>query len=237
MTSEIDLIGAILRLAGIEVVPQLPPPSAPFRVVDRRGVARKVNLSSSKRRDVAQVPGVMLHQMGVELGLTRRQIDAAGGDPIEALIQRAMRLPYHVVFLLCGVVVLNHDFALRTSHGNGGNDCVGVGVEGLYPMTEATRTSRHTPAAKAIEGARAALRLAVRILRDAGARDLELRAHRQYAAKPADPGGEIWSQAGLVVAWDEGLTVDYGLAAGSGKPIPRSWDAAATHAENGAPLT
>lgn len=245
MTNDLDLVGSVLRLFRIEVVPNLPPAqpvpadsgAVPIRVVDRRSVVRKVNLSSSKPRDVSKIPAVMLHQMGVELGLTKRQIAAAGGDVIEALIQRAMRQPYHVVGLLCGVVVINHDFALRTSHGDAGNDAVGVGIEGLFPMSPATREARHTSPARAVEVARVALREAVHILRQSGADDLELRAHRQYDAKPADPGGELWAQAGLVVAGELGLTVDYELAVMSGRPIPNTWDPAATHNETGAVLT
>lgn len=179
---------------------------------------------------------VVVHQFDVELGLSPRQLEAAGGDTEEALIRRALDLPYHVVALRCGVVVLVHDVELRTYHAGHGNGGIGLGIEGTYPTLAAQRTPAHTPIEAVAEASRVALREAVRQIAAPGKR-IELQAHRQWSGmRGRDPGEEIWRTL-RPVADELGMVVDpeRHYVPKQGLPIPREWDDRGRHDLTGRP--
>lgn len=209
-------------------LPRIPVPRLPeLQIVDRRDVERP--------RDVSRGPApgrvVVMHQLDCVLDVVEYQVRAAGGDPLEAKLRRAMETPYHVLGLLPGVVLLNHPARLRTSHANGGNGGVGVGIEGRYPTLASGTLDRRTPIADAVEVGREALRRAVAlVITEHGPGPVEVQAHRQWrAGRTRDPGEEIWREIVLPIVAELKLVVDYARRGGTGRPIPRAWDPAATH--------
>lgn len=236
----LEAIANQLRQAlGIDIIPALEPrhectagdPRCWGAVVDQRHVVRAYEGLATPRLP-SSVTGIMVHQLGCQLGVSKRQLQAAAGDPRLALQHRVLRLPYHVVGLLCGDVIRNHPVTRYTYHGNGGNRfTVGVGIEGLYPGRETTRTAKHTDLHRAVMVGRAALAEAERMLRESGITGLiTVHAHRNFAAKrAADPGDGIWRE---VVGWGIehlSLVPDLDLRMGTGQPIPVEWDAASRY--------
>lgn len=207
--------------------------------------------------DVAQKIGVEAHITAVAFGTTARArrfwatqirdevvtdwrrfaVGAPGnGGEIEhaarrmALHQRFWRVPYHFVALLNGDVLYNNQITRHTYHGNGGNGAlVGVSLEGNYPGLERNRKAKHNGYdAHTIETGRAALRLAVEHSRKAGAPIEKLYAHRQYSKnRRGDPGEGWWKEIGIPVSETLGLERVVRYAHGTGRPIPRQWDALA----------
>lgn len=227
--SEVALVDAGLQLLGVD----LRPPRRPrVEVVDRRHVDRPRRIS----RGPAPGRAVVVHQLDCELDLVDYQVAAAGGDPLEALLQRAMGLEYHVVALGCRVVLLNHPHWMRMSHAGAGNGGVGLGIEGRFPTRARDDLDRRTPIRDVVEVGREALRRAVSLaagITHDGHLDVagvEVQAHRQWAAdRGRDPGEEIWREVVLPVVAELGLRVDYERRGDGGLPIPREWDPAATH--------
>lgn len=223
----------LLRFLGIERLPTFAR-TGQVRVVDRRAAPKRKLDAAPGRRPAEQVRAVVAHQFDDELGLTERQIRAAGGDVEEALIRRACDTPYHVVGLRCGVVVLVHDVTLRTYHAGHGNGGIGLGIEGSFPTLARQREPKHTPIEMVAETARVALRDAARLIAAPGKR-LELQAHRQWSGmRVRDPGEELWRTL-RPVADELGMVVDPELrySPEKGLPIPREWDEQARYDLNG----
>jgi hypothetical protein len=243
MTTGTNLFEIIRQVTGWSMVPpvEVAPVAVPaplVTVIDRRGIVRPVELSPvdrvvdgkrirTSRRDILETRTVLLHQMDCELGIASYQLKAAGGDMLEARIQRAMNLPYHDVILRGNILVRNHPYTVRTAHAGLGNSAVGIGVEGKYPLVASKRTAKHTDLGLVVHAARRAVELAVAELRGPSGRAIGLQAHRQWSASRApDPGEEIWREVGLYAVERLGLVVDYELGR-KGLPIPREWDPSA----------
>lgn len=225
--SDLQLVDAGLTALGLSLRPPL---RRQLAVIDRRDVDRPRRISGGPP------PGriVVMHQLDCELAVTARQVAAADGDPLEALLRRAMNTEYHVVALACGVVLLNHPASLRMSHADRGNGGIGLGIEGRFPLRARDDMDDRTPIFDVLEVGREALRQAVAL---AGGGDVEVQAHRQWAGDRArDPGEEIWREVVLPVVAELGLRVDYELHQRGGRAIPRDWDPSATHDLVGAPL-
>lgn len=236
MIDGLVLSSLVLRWLGVEATPTIEHTDQ-VRVVDRRNVAKRKLDAASSRRSPSQVRAVVAHQFDCEFGLTARQIKRAGGDQVEALIQRAMDTPYHVVALRCGVVVLNHHADLHTYHAGHGNGGLGLGIEGSFPTLAAERTEKYTPIAAVEAVARLALREAVSMIEGPGKR-IELQAHRQWSgSRGRDPGEEIW-RALRPVADQLGMSIDPELAfrPQKGRPIPVEWDERARYDIKGRPV-
>lgn len=221
------ITSTILQWVGLELVPKLvlPRPGRAVRIVDRRAAPKvKLAISQPSPRPLRKVRSVVTHQLDVELGLRPYQIKEAGGDETEALIRRAMRLPYHVVALRCGVVLLNHEPTIRTSHAERGNDGIGVGIEGSFPTLAKDRTDKHTPIEAVADVAVVALREAVRLIAEPG-KTIEWQAHRQWSSgRTRDPGEELWRLL-RPVADELGLVMDpEPRRRQEGRPIPVEWD-------------
>lgn len=210
-------------------------------VIDRRHIDRPRDISPGP----APSRAVVVHQLDCELGLTDRQVGRADGEPLEALLQRAMGTPYHVLGLQVGVVLLNHPRELRTSHAGAGNGGIGLGLEGRFPLLAADDLDGRTPIYNVAEVGREALRWAVLLAAgwpdcdEDAIVDVEVQAHRQWSAGRArDPGEELWREVVLPVVAELGLRVDYDRRGGAGGlPIPRAWDPAARYDLSGRPAT
>lgn len=243
MSSGPNLFEIIRQIVGWSLVPPVEPtsqaPPVPLvTVIDRRNVERPVALSPVYRvvdgkrvrtamREVREVRAVMLHQLDCELGISKAQLAAAGGNMLEARVQRAMRLEYHDVVLRGNILVRNHPYTFRTAHGGPGNAAVGIGIEGSFPLLANQRTAKHTAVELVVHAARRAVELAVAELRGKGMRAIEIQAHRQWSRMRApDPGEEIWREVALFAAPAFGLPIDYELGQ-LGLPIPIEWDPAA----------
>lgn len=243
MSTGFDLLEFFRRVSGWSPIPLVIPSAPPVTVIDRRTVGRPIALSpiirviGEKRirtavRSLDEVSSVVLHQLDCELGISKSQLAEAGGDMLEARIQRAMRLPYHDVVLRGNIVVRNHPYTVRTAHGDRGNAGVGIGIEGRYPLLASGRTPKHTELALVIPAARRAVELAVIELRGAQPR-IEIQAHRQWSrARGPDPGEEIWRAVALHAVAALGLTVNYELG-DDGMPIPIEWDPSAHYTVTG----
>lgn len=145
-----------------------------------------------------------------------------------ALHERFWKVPYHVVSLSNGDILLNNDLPWYTYHGGKANrEMLGFCVEGLYPALKKNRRKRHTDFDDfMIETGQKGLRLEILKARESGASVRLIQPHRCYSRKRrGDPGEEIWREIVLPVAQDLSIDFDYELAVGGGRPIPREWDA------------
>lgn len=199
------------------------------RVVDMRHTApakiprSKVVGGRTVMRDPSTVTGIVLHQMGVELGVGPYRLRQAGGDPELAQMLRARDIPAHASTLIEGWVVAPHPLAAYLWHANGLNaTTLGLEVEGLYD-------GRKGPRRPSLE-TRMATRRALRWLVEQGrAEGMPLRwlwAHRQSSKKRrADPGAALWEVA-VNEAYSLGLETRPTDTVGDGRPIPVEWDPA-----------
>lgn len=149
-----------------------------------------------------------------------------------ALHERMCKISYHYAALLNGDRLKINAADLYTYHGNGANKrSIGLAVEGLFPGLEEKRAAKHNDLDDfLIETIRGLVRLAIMDAEAAGMPITQITAHRVYSGnRVADPGELIWEEVALWAIREFGLTVDYELQVGSGRPIPFEWDESALY--------
>lgn len=212
-----------------------PPPSKacvydPVRaVVDMRHTApRRIPRSLVVRgatvmREPSTITGVVIHQMGVELGVGPRRLLEAGGDADLAQMLRARDIPAHASVYREGWVVAPHPLAAYLHHANGLNaTTLGLEVEGLY---DGLSTGDRQPDQLTIDTARRALRWLVDTARAEGMPLEWLWAHRQSKrTRRADPGAGLWAALATYANEELGLVTRPDMVVGDGRPIPTEWD-------------
>lgn len=145
-----------------------------------------------------------------------------------ALWERYRRLGYHRIGGTNGDVIRNHPIALRTKHGNAGNDGVGWALDVGHnePLDDFM-----------VETGRASLRLAILDTFEAGPdRWITVVPHRVFSAmRLNDTNVYVWRNVVLSVVAElhEIARIDYELREGTGKPVPRSWDSSARYDDRG----
>jgi hypothetical protein len=192
--------------------------------------------------------GICVHQTATRFGTTktaRRKWELRGLehglDPLDAkawgnrmaLHERFWKVPYHVVSLQNGDVLLNNKLEHYTYHGGGANRLLyGWALEGNFPGLESQRKKKHdTLDDFLIETGRAGIRLLVKKARERGDDISLVLPHRSYECpgRAGDPGEAIWRE--IVIPETRSLQVfpDYERKHGTGLPVCVEWDAAATH--------
>lgn len=192
--------------------------------------------------------GICVHQTAVKFGTTRRSREkwkrrgvarsmvadsVVGWGNRMALHERFWKVPYHVVSLLNGDVLLNNRLEHWTYHGGGANRLLyGWAMEGSFPGLESGRKSKHHVLDDfTIETGRAGIRLLVEKARARGDEISLVLPHRTYKCpgRAGDPGEAIWRE--IVLPETKSLQVfpDYERRAGTGLPVPVEWDSDATH--------
>ncbi len=204
---------------------------------DRLGICvhqTSVKFGVSKKRVVVWERRLRDLQVGEEdrrlLGLTSDAVSKMNREKAArrmALHERFWKVPYHVVSLTNGDILLNNDLSWYTYHGGKANrSMLGFCLEGLYPGLKKNRRSRHTDFDEfTIETGQKGLRMLILKAREVGVDVQLIQPHRCYSSRRrADPGEEIWGEIVLPVARDLGVDCDYEFAIDSGRPICREWD-------------
>lgn len=196
-------------------------------------------------RDPTKVTGIVVHQTACEFGVSKRQIEEAGGDPVLAKHRRALNIAAHVTAFMTGKAVYANQLPWYVYHGNGFNAYTyGLEIEGLYcglkgnlrtvagDPKDVTKLTRAT-----IDAARTGITFLYERGRMLGSPLEWVYAHRQSSStRRSDPGQEIWEEVVLKYAVPVlGLKVNNDLVLpasnpknGPGYPIPREWDPSAT---------
>jgi len=206
------------------------------------GGKRKVRMKGTApvRRDLSKVDMIVVHQTGIEFGVSKIAIEKAGGDIELARAHRALDVACHAMAFRAGYFVAAHDFDVYVNHAgrfNAGSLC--LEIEGRYPgLRDDPYTLEREDLATTwggdpepltdatVQAAREALRWLVTEARKAGAPISKIASHRQTSdTRRADPGQEIWQRVVIDFAYAElGLTVVRDSPWQSGRPVPKEWD-------------
>jgi hypothetical protein len=147
-----------------------------------------------------------------------------------ALCERYKGLPYHRITSHAGDEILNHEFGLRTPHGNGGNRGVGWAID--VGRSEALNSAQ-------ISGGRVTLRRLILDVLDfvSDPGHVLVLPHRAFSPRRLpDPGPIVWRDIVRPVV-DEfparTVRIDYHYAEAGGRPVPLSWDPDAKYDDRG----
>lgn len=183
------------------------------------------HLADAKRYPRAwdKITAIVLHQTGCVMG--ERYARFIHGAPHYFVTRR-------------GVVIQIHPLDVMTGHANGLNPGgVGIEIDGMFCGVEGDASTFWRPkGSKAIpmhptpQQVDAALELCRWIVRDVrqhGGKVKHILAHRQSSGtRRSDPGSEIWQMVAMPIMLELGLDDGGdGFKTGSGRAIPREWDA------------
>ncbi len=189
----------------------------PAALIDRRKfAAQKHHGYATRRRSLAAVRGICLHQTGCHMGERPSRYDGMGA---------------HVAVTRNGQVIWLHDFTRRVVAANGWNDnTVSIEIDGLYCGVEGDAktvwdnpgTTQREAGQVLTEESTAAACDAVRwIVAATGA--TQIVAHRQASAsRRSDPGSAIWQAVAILMRDELGLVTPGKI--GDGREIPEAWD-------------
>ena len=191
-------------------------------------------------RDPAQIDTIVIHQTGVEFGVSKHAIKANGGDHSLALARRALDVASHTMAFRSGFFVASHPLSVYLNAAGRFNvrSC-SLEIDGRYPglmdnpSTLAREDLQTTWKGEPTELTEVTVDTACRALEwmvEEGARmGIEFKriaAHRQSSDnRLADPGEEIWKR--VVLGFAEpvlGLEVYRESPWRKGRPIPQAWD-------------
>jgi hypothetical protein len=191
-------------------------------------------------RDPKTIDTIVIHQTGIEFGVSQRAIAAAGGDAQLAKARRALNVACHVMAFRAGYFVAAHSLTDYVNHAGRLNArSVGLEIEGRYPglqddpttiAREDLTTTWGAAPSQLTDATVTAACLAINWLVERGRQGgMPLRkivAHRQSSSgRRADPGQEIWRRVVLDFAVEElGLVTVPKQRWGDGRPIPVEWD-------------
>lgn len=160
-----------------------------------------------RTRRLDEIDRVILHQTGVEFGVTARQVKEAGGDEREAHRRRFRKVPYHFVVTRFGELLWVHPLNRWTYHAGPVNrHTIGVAVEGRWD-------SRHkTQIDMVLTGV--LLGVANAQIREGLGREVPWSTHRQCSAnRPIDPGHVV-----VQAAMRGGARLDLRWTTNGGRP-------------------
>jgi hypothetical protein len=145
------------------------------------------------------------------------------------LLLRYHRAAYHGLASRRVGVVRNHLRTLRTSHGNGGNRGIGLAVD-----CDDAETA--LPDALVDAGIAMGVERGVEVHKATGETTVHV-GHRAWADdRRNDPGAVVWRQIVKPVVESLGpavAVIGYNTRAGTGLPIPKSWDPSALYDDRG----
>jgi hypothetical protein len=144
-----------------------------------------------------------------------------------ALHERFWTVPYHVVGLRNGDVLLNNHLTSYTFHGNFLNDeAIGLASEANLPGLAKNRNSKHTVTDEHwVMTNRRAFEVAYELAMNENMPIQGVRCHRQASnGRVGDPGEEYYRLILRPMAEKLKLTIDLDYKVGTGLPIPREWD-------------
>ncbi len=145
-----------------------------------------------------------------------------------ALHERFWKVPYHVVGLRNGDILLNNDFLSYTWHGNYINDeAIGLSAECNLPGLAKNRKSSHTKVSEFwVETNRKAFTVAYELGMEQNLPIKAVRCHRQASDRRlADPGEDYYRLVLRPMAEKHGLEIDLDyLHPKGGAKICRDWD-------------
>lgn len=172
------------------------PPVAPWRVSGGM-IDLTAGQVAPRTRSHSEVERVVLHQTAVEFGVSRRQLEAAGGDRTAARRQRFRRVPYHYLLTLDGELLKLHPLDAWTYHARGAPNRTSIGVccEGLFPRFERDRKPKPKHTMPRPEWAAQLALVELDVARILG-RKVPLVTHAQCSrVKRADPGEAVMRAA------------------------------------------
>lgn len=145
-----------------------------------------------------------------------------------ALLERYSGCAYHWIASRAVGSVRNHPAQLRTSHGNGGNRGMGWAID---------CGSKEALSPALVQAGHRSLAGCIFECHEASGEIVSVVPHRAFSKQRlGDTSGIVWGAVVLPVVAALGPTVcriDYDLAEGGGRPVPRSWDPSATHDDKG----
>lgn len=197
-------------------------PLAPIGVDfhDRRAYAAQSHHGYKvKRRSLASVTGICLHQTACMLGERVSRWDSVGA---------------HIGITRAGKVIWLHDFDRRVAHGNGWNaGTIGIEIDGLYAGVEGDistvwddpSTPRREEGMDLTPLTVAAALRTIRWIHGAVPGIRAVVAHRQSSlSRRNDPGEAIWREVALPMHAELSLSDGGDGFEIGGRPIPREWD-------------
>lgn len=174
------------------------------------------------KRDVKKVDAIVVHQTGIEFGVSSKQIKAAGGDPVKAKQQRALGVAAHMTVFNTGHAVVGNPLDWYVYHAGSLNKrSLGVEIEGLFPQQLG---SKQLFKGDLEEAAREGLAWLVEKGRAMGMPLRYIYAHRQSSmTRDDDPGEEIFRKLVLAFAVPTlGLEIAPDFTS-EGKKLPAAW--------------
>jgi len=145
-----------------------------------------------------------------------------------ALHERFWKVPYHVVGLINGDVLLNNKLTSYTYHGNGLNDeAIGLSAEANLPGLISQRKPKHTKVTEHwVETQRQAFTVAYERAMTMGAPLVGVRCHRQSSnSRTGDPGEAYYKHVATPMAEKYKLELDvFFVDRRGGKEICIEWD-------------
>lgn len=191
-------------------------------------------------RDPRTVDSIVIHQTGVEFGVSAVQSAASLGDVELARARRGLDVPCHVIAFRQGHYAAVHPLDVWVNHAGPLNArSLGIEIDGRYPgmMDDPTTVAREDLRTTwkgeptkltddTVATACEALAWMVGEARSMGMPVEYIFAHRQSSRdRRADPGQEIWQRVVLGFATkDLGLRTRPELQWAGGRPVPKSWD-------------
>jgi peptidoglycan hydrolase-like protein with peptidoglycan-binding domain len=205
-------------IAGLAAAPQ---PAGPASLLDCTG-AHPGKLRR-RARAWSELTGICLHQTACVLGETPA---------------RWFSVPVQVGITRAGKALLLNPLESLLWHGNGFNvDTVGIEIDGHYAGIEGDLRTYWRPAsephrkpldvsAPQLTATRDAIRWICAEVARHGGRIQKLYAHRQSSgSRRSDPGSALWQGVAVWARETLGLETPLGETRGSGRAIPREWDA------------
>lgn len=195
-------------------------------------------------RDIRTIDSIVIHQTGVPFGISDALVRRSDGDRDLARARRALDVPCHVLAFRQGFFAVAHALPVWINHAGPLNQrSIGLEVDGRYaglvddPKTVAREDLATTWDGEpeeltelAVQSACAAIDWICKEVRSMGGEISHIFAHRQSSSdRRSDPGEAIWKRVVLDHAVrDRRLKTRPELTFGSGRPIPKEWDPAAS---------
>lgn len=230
------LLASLQLVLGTHVpvpVPVPVPAPAPVRVLDiTRAFPVELELPSRVRETISPLVTVHVTDVKGGFGVSKKSVKKwtaallLSPGPLPgltatelALAERYSHCAYHWLASRVLGIVRNHPPTLRTSHGNGGNRGLGFSVDCGH------KEVLSDPFA---DTARAALLRCIEEAHEATGEVVLVVPHRVFSAgRRVDTDVEVWRKVVLPVVGTLGpqvCRIDYEMAEGGGRPVPRSWD-------------
>lgn len=203
--------------------------------------ARKARFHGSAplMRDPSTIDTIVVHQTGIEFGVSEHAIKKNKGDKALALATRALDVASHVMSFRSGFFVASHPLLayLNSSGVLNARSCA-IEIEGNYSGLEddletLAREDLKTiwkgqPTEltdKTIEASKEAIRFLVKEGKSIGINFKQIATHRQSSeSRRADPGEAIYKKIILPIAEELNLKITINSFRKNARTVPKNWD-------------